>query len=106
MLEDVIIFQRLGCDAEPVPLLRLMLVKGTPPPTFGARLQSALPQLVRRGERLAADIPGYLERRHALLRQHVPLPPPGLREIVQAYAEPSVDDLWASELVEPLEEDH
>ena len=44
-------------------------------------------------------MPGYLARRRALLFAHAALPPPGLVDIVACYAEPSVEDLWSSELV-------
>ena len=54
-------------------------------------------EAVRQGALLRARLPGYLERRHTLIRTHVALPPMELVEMVAAYAEPSLDDLWGSE---------
>ena len=81
-----------------IPLLRVMLVKGAPPPDFVAVLRvPATLEVVRQGELLRARLPGYLAQRQTLIRTHVALPPMVLVEMVAAYAEPSLDDLWGSE---------
>ena len=50
---------------------------------------------------LRATAPGYLVQVRALfVSAHTPLPPQGLVGIaVMGYAEPSMGDLWSSELV-------
>ena len=56
-------------------------------------------EVVRQGALLRARLPGYLARQLTLIRSHAALHPPGLAEIVAAYAEPSPDEMWDSELV-------
>ena len=87
-------------ESEPdlITLLRVMLAKGDPPPNFADSLHMPeTREVVRQGVRLRARLPGYLAQRHTLIRTHVALPPMELVEMVAAYAEPSLDDLWGSE---------
>jgi hypothetical protein len=78
-----------------------MLLKGEAPPAFSELLavDADLARLDRNGAILRAAVPGYLARRRALLFAHAALPPPGLLDMIACYAEPSVEDLWSSELV-------
>ena len=85
-------------DHEFISLMRVMLVKKDPPPDYVALLRlPATLEVVRQGALLRARLPGYLAQRQTLIRTHVALPPMVLVEMVAAYAEPSVDDLWGSE---------
>jgi hypothetical protein len=78
------------------PLLRVMVLRASPPATFEARLSPAHAQIVREGARLRAGLPAYLVQRRALLDEHCPLLTP-LRGLVYGYEEPTnAEDIWAT----------
>jgi hypothetical protein len=57
-------------------LLRVMVLRGTPPAELTTRLSPEHAQVVQEGVRLKAGLPAYLAQRRALLDAHCPLIPP------------------------------
>jgi hypothetical protein len=76
-------------------LLRVMVLRGAPPPELLSQLSPERAQVVQEGERLRARLPAYLAQRQALLEEHSRLIAP-LRDLVSLYEDPTnVEDLWA-----------
>jgi hypothetical protein len=81
-----------------VALLRVMLLRGAPPPELYARLSSDILRVVEEGSRLRARLPSYLSLRRALLEVSCPLIAP-LCAIVHGFAVPTTtEELWATGL--------
>jgi hypothetical protein len=77
--------------AEVTDLLRVMVLRGSPPANFMSQLRPIHVQVVEEGARLRVALPAYFARRWALVDTHCPLIQPILA-IVKDYA-----DLWATE---------
>jgi hypothetical protein len=88
-------------EAAALELLRGMLLRGDPPADFTSPPDEyGSPEwvhLVQEGMRLRTRLPAYLVQRQSLLNEHCLLIPP-LRAIVSSYAEPAVEELWATRL--------
>lgn len=81
-------------------LLRVMVLRRSPPPELVAEMSSVHKQLMREGIRLRQRLPFYLARRRALVEEHCPLLEP-LRALVLGYQEPATtEELWATGLQE------
>jgi hypothetical protein len=81
-------------------LLRVMVLRGVPPPALVAFLLPADKLLVEKGARLRAQLPTYRARRRALVDAHCALIPP-LLALVHGYESDvpgTTDDIWAMEL--------
>jgi hypothetical protein len=84
-------------------LLRVMMVRSSPPPELVDKLSLAYSQLAEEGARLRARLPAHLARRRPFLCVRTPLLPP-LLEMVHGYLEPfTTEELWATGLgADPL----
>jgi hypothetical protein len=79
-------------------LLRVMVVRGDPPPELTARLSLDHALVVQEGARLRAKLPAYLARRRSLVDEHCSLIAP-LRALVYGYEAPTTTgDLWTTGL--------
>jgi hypothetical protein len=79
-------------------LLRVMLLRGDPPPDYASGMAPEGERLVQEGIRLRARLLAYLVQRRALLGEHCPLIAP-LRAVVSGYEEPTTtEELWATGL--------
>jgi hypothetical protein len=85
--------------AEVTALLRVMVLRTSPPTKFVARLRPDHARVVEEGARLRAALPVYLVQRRTLLDAHCPLIPP-LLALVRGYdPEPTTtEELWATGL--------
>jgi hypothetical protein len=81
--------------AELSSLLQVMSLLGNAPLYFTSRLSSQHADIIKEGYQLRARLPGYLERQHAALITHCPLPAV-LQPFVATYAKPSCADIWES----------
>jgi hypothetical protein len=80
-------------------LLRVMVLRGAPPPALVALLSPEPARVVQEGARLRARLPAYLVRRRALLDAHCPVLQPPLRNLVHGYMElTTTEELWATGL--------
>jgi hypothetical protein len=80
-------------------LLRVMVLRGAPPPALVALLSPEPARVVQEGARLRARLPAYLVRRRALLDAHCPVLLPPLRALVHGYMElTTTEEIWATEL--------
>jgi hypothetical protein len=78
-------------------LLRVMVLRGSPPPALVALLLPAERLLVDKGAWLRAQLPAYLTQRRALLNAHILLIPP-LQALVHSYESDmpaTTDEIWA-----------
>ena len=80
--------------------LRVALLLDGPPAAFIARLGPEHRLLVTEGNRIRAALPGFQDRRRALVHQHSPLLPP-LVALVLRLSEPASAEIWAAGLGEP-----
>jgi hypothetical protein len=79
-------------------LLRVMVLRGSPPAELTERLSPEHAQVVEEGARLKVRLPAYLAQRQAFLDAHCPLIPP-LQDLMNGYEEPTtMDELWATGL--------
>jgi hypothetical protein len=90
-------------SADLTALLRVMVLRGDPPPSVqGSLLDLFSPEdarVIQEGTRLRARLPEYLARRRALLNAHCPVLLPPLRALVNGYMElTTTDELWATGL--------
>jgi hypothetical protein len=87
-------------DLQPLTgLLRVMVLRGAPPPALVALLSPEPARVVQEGARLRARLPVYLVRRRALLDAHCPVLLPPLRALVHGYMElTTIEELWATGL--------
>jgi hypothetical protein len=80
-------------------LLRVLVLRGPPPPALVALLSPEPARVVQEGARLRARLPAYLVWRRALLDAHCPVLLPPLRALVHGYMELiTTEDLWATGL--------
>jgi hypothetical protein len=78
-------------------LLRVLVLRGAPPPALMALLSPELARVVQEGTRLRARLPAYLVRRRALLDAHCPVLLAPLRALVHGYMElTTTEELWAT----------
>ena len=84
--------------AQLTPVLRCMLLLSAPTADFERDVHADLRPLLREGRLLRERLPRYLEDRRALIQRECPaLRPPGLLEVVMAYAGPlSTEEAWAT----------
>jgi hypothetical protein len=78
-------------------LVKVMLLRSRPPVGTLGFFKLKFGQLIQDGRRLRARLPAYLVQRQALLNERCPLILP-LQALVSGYAEPSVEELWATGL--------
>jgi hypothetical protein len=77
--------------------MRILVVRGVPPPALVALLPPELARVVQEGARLRAWLPAFLARRRVLLDEHCPVLLPPLRALVRGYMEfASGEELWAT----------
>jgi hypothetical protein len=80
-------------------LLRVMVLRGAPPPALAALLSPEPARVVQECARLRARLPAYLVQRRVLLDEHCPLLLPPLRALVHDYIElTTTDEIWATGL--------
>jgi hypothetical protein len=80
-------------------LLRVLVLRGGPPPALVALLSPEPARVVQEGARLRARLPAYLVRRRALLDAHCPMLLSPLRALVHGYFElTTTEELWATGL--------
>jgi ankyrin repeat protein len=80
-------------------LLRVLVLRGAPPPALVALLPPEPARVVQEGARLRARLPAYLVRRRALLDAHCPVLLPPLLALVRGYIElTTTEELWATGL--------
>jgi ankyrin repeat protein len=92
--------KRMHPDNMMEALLRVMVLRGTPPPALVASFHhrsSLFPTLVEEGARLRERLPVYRMQRRALLDAHCPILPP-LQALVHGYDVPTTDEIWATGL--------
>jgi hypothetical protein len=89
---------KVGADpAELTALLRILALRGDPPPTLVALLSPEPARVVQEGARLRARLPSYLVRRRALLGAHCPVLLSPLRDLMHGYMElTTTEELWAT----------
>jgi hypothetical protein len=69
-------------------LMRVLVLRGDPPPALVALLSSLPASVVQEGARLRAQLPAYLVRQRALLDVNCPVLLPLLQALVHGYMEP------------------
>jgi hypothetical protein len=80
-------------------LLRVLLLRGAPPPALVALLSPKPARVVQEGARLRARLSVYIVRRWALLDAHCSVLLPPLRALVHGYMElTTTEELWATGL--------
>jgi hypothetical protein len=80
-------------------LLRVLVLRGAPPPALVALLSPESARVVQDGALLRARLPVYIVRRWALLDAHCPVLLPPLRVLVHGYMElTTTEELWATGL--------
>jgi hypothetical protein len=83
-------------------LLRVMVLRGAPPPALVALLSPADIEMVQEGARLRARLPVYLAHRRAYLNSRCPrisLLPGVLRALIHGFEGPATtEELWATGL--------
>jgi hypothetical protein len=83
-------------------LLRVMVLRGAPPPALVALLSPAPARVVQEGARLRARLPAYLAHRRAYLDSRCPrisLLPGVLRALIYGFEGPATtEELWATGL--------
>jgi hypothetical protein len=83
-------------------LLRVMVLRGAPPPALVALLSPELALVVQEGARLRARLPAYLAHRRAYLNTRCPrisLLPGVLRALIHGFEGPATtEELWATGL--------
>jgi hypothetical protein len=93
---------KYGMEEDPLALaglLRVLVLRGAPPPVLVALLSPEPARVVQEGARLRARLPAYLVRRRALLDAHCPVLLPPLRALVHGYMElTTTEELWATGL--------
>jgi hypothetical protein len=92
-------------EADPVVLtvlLRVMVLRGAPPPALVALLSPEPARVVQEGARLRARLPAYLAHRRACLDSRCPrisLLPGVLRALIYGFEGPATtEELWATGL--------
>jgi hypothetical protein len=82
-----------------IALMRVIVLRGAPPPALVALLLPEIACVVQEGARLQAQLPAYLVQRRALLDAHCPVLLPPLRALIHAYMElTTTEELWATGL--------
>jgi ankyrin repeat protein len=85
-------------DATIIALLRVLVLRGAPPPELAAALSSERALVVQEGARLRDRLPAYLLERQTRLGECCSLITP-LRALVHGYEEPTTtEELWATGL--------
>jgi hypothetical protein len=80
-------------------LLRVLVLRGVPPPALVELLSPEPARMVQEGARLRARLPAYLVRRRALLDAHCPVLLPPLQALVLGYMElTTTEEIWATGL--------
>jgi hypothetical protein len=79
-------------------LLRVLVLRGDPPPALVALLWPLPANVVQEGARLRAQLPAYYLRQRALLDVHCPVLLPPLRALVHGYMELTTEEVWATGL--------
>jgi hypothetical protein len=88
----------LEYDITPLPdLLRVLVLRGAPPPALVALLSPEPACVVQEGARLQTRFPAYLVQRRALLDAQCPVLLPPLRALAHGYIElATIEELWAT----------
>jgi hypothetical protein len=96
-LEEAVAYSGEGADPLALTgLLRVLVLRGAPPPAVVALLSPEPARVVQEGAQLRARLPAYLVRRRALLDAHCPVLLPPLRALVHSYMElTTTEELWA-----------
>jgi hypothetical protein len=82
-----------------IRVLRVLVLRGSPPHALVALLLPEPARVVQEGARLQARLPAYLVGRRALLDAHCPALLPPLRALVHGYMElTTTQELWATGL--------
>jgi hypothetical protein len=83
-------------------LLRIMVLRGAPPPALVALLSPELARVVQEGARLRARLPAYLAHRRAYLDSRCPrisVLPGVMRALIYGFEGPAItEELWATGL--------
>jgi hypothetical protein len=82
-------------------VLRVLVLRGAPPPALVALLSPEPARVVQEGARLRARLPAYLAHRRAYLDlrcPHISLLPSVLRTLIYNFEEPSTEELWSTGL--------
>jgi hypothetical protein len=91
----------MGAELDPAvatALLRVMVLRSSPPKELTARLLPEHRTVVQEGAHLRTRLPAYLARRRALLDENCPLIGP-LQALVIGYEKPTTtEELWATGL--------
>jgi hypothetical protein len=106
-------FEELEDDGEEDPdpmartgLLRVLVLRGAPPPALVALLSPESARVVQEGARLRARLPAYLAHRRAYLDSRCPrisLLPGVLRALIYGFEGPATtEELWATGLGQAL----
>jgi hypothetical protein len=82
-----------------IALMRVIVLRGAPPPALVALFLPEIACVVQEGARLRAQLPAYLVQRRALLDAHCPALLPPLRALIHAYMElATTEEVWATGL--------
>jgi hypothetical protein len=79
-------------------VLKVLTLIGDAPTELTGNFSGQHNEIIDEGRFLRAQLPAYLEQRHAMLASTCPLPTV-LQHLVAAYAKPTRQDVWESRLL-------